>query len=190
MIFSEKRAAMEMSVGTIVTIVLLMVVLVLGLVLVRTIFSGAIENIDSIDQAVKGEINKLFSEDDSRKIVVYPPTRFITIKKGNEDPLGFGFSIRNVDTTAGDFSYEIIVNDPDIRDKCSINIAEAEGWIQAGRSGNVNIPPGNIMQDPEFVRFIIPENAPPCIIRYGINVEKDNLQYGTTVNVDLKIESR
>jgi len=191
MIFKKnKKAAMEMSVGTIVTIVLLMVVLVLGLVLVRTIFSGAIENIDSIDQAVKGEINKLFSEDDSRKIVVYPPTRFITIKKGNEDPLGFGFSIRNVETTAGDFSYEVIVNDPDIRDKCNLNIAEAESWIQAGRSGNVNIPPGNIMQDPEFVRFVIPENAPPCIIRYGVNVEKDNLQYGTTVNVDLKIESK
>ena len=46
------------------------------------------------------------------------------------------------------------------------------------------------MQDPEFVRSIIPESAPPCIIRYGINVEKDNIQYGTTVNIDLKIESR
>jgi len=34
----SKRAAMEMSVGTIVTIVLLMTVLILGLVLVRSIF--------------------------------------------------------------------------------------------------------------------------------------------------------
>jgi len=191
MIFKKnKKAAMEMSVGTIVTIVLLMVVLVLGLVLVRTIFSGAIENIGSIDQAIKGEINKLFAEDDSRKIVVYPPTRFIKIKKGGEDPLGFGFSIRNIETTKGDFSYQVFVNDPDLRNKCNINIAEAESWIQAGRSGDVTIPPGNIMQDPEFVRFIIPESAPPCIIRYGVNVEKDNVQYGSTVNIDVKIESK
>ena len=49
---------MQMSVGTIVTIVLLMTVLILGLVLVRTIFGGAVENIDNIDQAVKNEINK------------------------------------------------------------------------------------------------------------------------------------
>ena len=186
---SEKRAAMEMSVGTIVTIVLLMVVLILGLVLVRTIFSGAIENINSIDQAVKNEINKLFAEDDSRKIVVYPPTRLITIQKGNKDYLGFAFSIRNVDTIAGEFSYEVFVNDPDIRGKCNINEEEAESWIQVGRTGSVTISPGSIILDPEFVRFLIPDNAPPCTIRYGINVEKDRIQYGNTVNVDLKVES-
>ena len=39
----DKKAAMEMSVGTIVTIVLLMTVLILGLVLVRTIFSRSEE---------------------------------------------------------------------------------------------------------------------------------------------------
>ena len=39
-----------MSVGTIVTIVLLMTVLVLGLVLIRTIFKGAVENIDITDK--------------------------------------------------------------------------------------------------------------------------------------------
>ena len=90
----SKKAAMEMSVGTIVTIVLLMTVLILGLVMVRTIFKGSIENIGQIDQAVKNEINKLFSEDTSRLIVVYPSSRYITIKKGQEN-LGLGFSIRN-----------------------------------------------------------------------------------------------
>ena len=84
---SKKQGQMQMSVGTIVTIVLLMTVLILGLVLVRTIFSGAIENIDSIDQSIKSEINKLFAEDDFRKIIIYPPTRVVTIKKGNEKPL-------------------------------------------------------------------------------------------------------
>lgn len=185
-----KKAQMQMSVGTIVTIVLLMTVLILGLVLVRTIFSGAVENINSIDQAVKNEINKLFSEDDSRKIVVYPSTRIITIKKGNQDFLGFAFSIRNLETTEGEFTYNVFVNDPDIRQKCNINVQEAEGWIKAGKSGKVNIPPGDLMLDPEFVRFLIPDNAPPCLIRYGVNVKKDNQQYGNTVSVDLKVESR
>jgi len=178
-----------MSVGTIVTIVLLMTVLILGLVLVRTIFTGSIENINSIDQSVKNEINKLFSEDDSRKIVIYPPTRLVTIKKGNSDYLGFAFSIRNVETTEGKFTYEIFVNDPDLRNNCNINVEEAESWIQAGRTGSVSIPPGSVMVDPEFVRFLVSDNAPPCIVRYGINVEKDNVQYGTTVNVDLKVVS-
>jgi|TARA_Y100000310_G_scaffold345223_1_gene462857 hypothetical protein len=186
----SKKAQMQMSVGTIVTIVLLMTVLILGLVLVRTIFSGAVENIDSIDQAVKNEITKLFSEDDSRKIVVYPGTRLITIKKGNKDYLGFAFSIRNVETTSGEFTYNVFVNDPNIREKCNTNVQEAESWIKAGKSGIVNIPPGDVIRDPEFVRFLIPENAPPCLIRYGVNVEKDNQQYGNTVNIDLKVEPR
>jgi hypothetical protein len=186
--FKGKKAALEMSVGTIVTIVLLMTVLILGLVLIRTIFTGAIENVNSIDQSVKNEINKLFSEDNTRKIVVYPPTRQIVIKKGNQDYLGFAFSIRNVETTEGRFTYEVFVNDPDLRTKCNINSNEAEGWIQVGRTGSITIPPGSSMQDPEFVRFLVPENAPPCTVRYGINVEKDRIQYGTTVNVDLKVE--
>ena len=185
-----KKAQMQMSVGTIVTIVLLMTVLILGLVLVRTIFSGAVENINSIDQAVKNEINKLFSEDDSRKIVIYPSTRIITIQKGNQDFLGFAFSIRNLETTEGEFTYNVFVNDPNIRQKCNINVQEAESWIKAGKSGKVTIAPGNLMLDPEFVRFLIPDNAPPCLIRYGVNVEKDNQQYGNTVSIDLKVEPR
>ena len=186
----EKKAAMEMSVGTIVTIVLAMTLLVLGLVFVRTIFTGSIENINSIDQSVKNEINKLFSEDDSRKIVIYPPTRLITIKKGNENYLGFAFSIRNVETTDGTFTYKVFANDPDLKNNCGVNANEAESWIKVGRTGSVDIPPGSIMLDPEFVRFQIPENAPPCLVRYGVNVEKDRIQYGTTVNVDLKIASQ
>ena len=92
MIF-QKKAAVEMSVGTIVTIVLLMTTLILGLVLVRTIFSGAIENINSIDQSVKNEINKLFAEDNARKVVVYPPSRLIIIKKEVYQIIKYGYKI-------------------------------------------------------------------------------------------------
>ncbi|MBT96690.1 hypothetical protein CMI49_01170 [Candidatus Pacearchaeota archaeon] len=185
----NKTAAMEMSVGIIVTIVLLMTVLILGLVLVRTIFTTSIENIDSIDQAVKGEINKLFAEDDTRKVVIYPPTRKIAIKKGNQEYLGFGFAIRNVGIKEGTFQYRVSVNDPDLRNKCKINAEEAESWIKVGGSGNIDINAGSSMDEPEFVRFLIPENAPPCIIRYGIDVEKDGEQYGSTLSVDLEIEA-
>ena len=186
----SRKAQISMSVGTIVTIVLLMTTLILGLVLVRKIFTGSIENVNSIDQAVKNEINKLFAEDDARKVVVYPPTRLVSIKKGNTDYLGFAFSIRNVETATGSFAYTVAVNDPEIKNKCGIEAPEANEWIQAGNSGSVTIPAGDSMTEPEFVRFIIPENAPPCLIRYGINVQKDGKQYGNTVSIDLKVEPR
>lgn len=180
---NSKKAAMEMSVGTIVTIVLLMTVLILGLVLVRTIFSGAVENISGIDQAVKNEINKLFSEDTSRKVVVYPSTRKITIQKGEQN-LGFGFSIRNIEQTEETFSYDISA----VEASCNIQLTTADNYITLGKSRTgVRLSAGSFMEDPIFVRFGIPETAPPCQIRYAIEIESSQGLYGVPIDVDIEI---
>ena len=177
---------MQMSMGTLVTIVLLTMVLVLGGYFVSRIFSGAKENIEGIDAAVKNEINKLFSEDTSRKIVVYPATREIVIKKG-EDSLGFGFSIRNIEEEANIFSYE--VNAEEV--SCSMDLSEAEDLIALGQKrSNIQIPAGSIMENPIFVRFNIPDTAPPCRIRYSITMNKGNELYGSTIDIDLVIKSK
>jgi len=185
----KKKAAMEMSVGTIVTIVLLMTVLILGLFLVRTIFRGAVENIDGIDQAVKNEITKLFSEDSSRKIVIYPPTRKISIKKGEEGK-GFGLSIRNVLGEDAKFSYEISAQE--IKKGCDMRLSEAEDLIGLGREGrNIQLGAGNKMADPILVSFDIPETAPPCQIKYSLTVfegSKGGPVYGSSVDVILTIK--
>lgn len=173
-----------MSVGTIVTIVLLITVLILGLVLVRTIFSGSIENINSIDQAVKNEINKLFSEDSSRTIVVYPPTRSISIKEGEQG--GFGFSIRNLESQDKTFRYDVLYDSS----SCNINSASAQNLIVLGKTGNnINIASGRVLENPILVRFDISNDVPLCNIRYNIQV-KDQTSgtiYGSTVSVDLEI---
>ena len=57
MIIKNKKAAMEMSVGTIVTIVLLMSVLILGIFLVQNIFKSAKGAVDLTDKQLKNEIN-------------------------------------------------------------------------------------------------------------------------------------
>ena len=185
---SSKRAAMEMSVGTIVTIVLLMTVLILGLVMIRTIFRGSIENIEGIDQAVKSEISKLFSEDTSRKIVVYPTSRYVIIKKG-EDNLGFGFSIRNTgeEEREGSFTYDINA----VETSCNINTNAANNLITLGKSRNspgVKLSPGTFMDNPIFVRFSIPETAPPCKIRYSLEIENNGVFYDSA-DIDLQIKS-
>ncbi|MBU2562315.1 MAG: hypothetical protein KKF68_01500 [Nanoarchaeota archaeon] len=177
---------MEMSVGTIVTIVLLMSVLILGLVLVRTIFSGAVKNIEGIDAAVESEIQKLFAESDTKKIVIIPSTREIEIKKG-EDTRGFGFSIRNIGGEADKFSYTISAEEV----SCSMRLSEAEDLIALGREkNNIQISAGDIMEYPMFVKFSIPETAPPCKITYAINMEKGNQIYGSSVEVYLEITSK
>jgi len=187
--FSRKgrKAAMEMSVGTIVTIVLLMTVLILGLVLVRTIFKGSVENINSIDQSVKNEINKLFSEDDSRKVVVYPATRDISIAKGSEG--GFGFSIRNTEPSDQTFTYTVTVSE--IPSGCQMTQQEAEGLIILGKTGSVQIPSGDSLENPVLVKFSVGESASICNIRYGLNVKQnDGTLYLPTVSVDLNIKAK
>lgn len=185
MYIKNRKAAMEMSVGTIVTIVLLMTVLILGLVLVRTIFKTSTDHINEIDQAVKNEINKLFTQDSSRKVVIYPVSREISFKKGEDG--GFGFSIRNNDPMDGAFSYDVSVTE--IAANCKMTERQAEDLIILGKSGNnIQISSGSSLETPILVKFEIPETASICNIRYGLNIEKDGVAYTPTMSVDLNIK--
>jgi hypothetical protein len=183
-----KKAAMEMTMGTMVTIVLLTMVLILGGYFVSKIFTSGGEAIDGIDTAVKNEIDKLFAEDSSKKIVVYPATRKITIKKG-KDNLGFGFSIRNVKTDEAKFSYEVNA----IESNCNMRLSDADNMIALGKERTgIQLAAGSMMSDPIFVRFAIPATAPPCQIRYEIKVyegSKSGSIYGAPIDVDLEILS-
>ena len=63
----NKKAAIELSIGTVVIIVLAMTMLIMGVVLVRNIFSGATSSVDTLNDKVKGEITSLFSEETRRQ---------------------------------------------------------------------------------------------------------------------------
>ena len=80
----NKKGAIELSIGTIVIIVLAMSMLILGLVLVRTIFTGAIDAVKSIDDGVKKEIGVLFSENNERRVVLYPDAGLTRLKQGSD----------------------------------------------------------------------------------------------------------
>src|SRR3989338_8396680 len=86
----SKKGAMELSVGTIVILVLAMSMLILGLVLVRTIFSSATGAITEVDKGVKDAISKEFA-DSYKKLVIYPTERKIEIKKRTQGEV-FAFS--------------------------------------------------------------------------------------------------
>lgn len=60
----NKKAAIEMSIGTIVVIVIAMVMLIMGVVLVRKIMCGGILLTDKITRETESEITNLFGSDD------------------------------------------------------------------------------------------------------------------------------
>src|SRR4030042_1336517 len=181
------KGAMEMSVGTIVTIVLLVTVLILGIVLIKNIFSSAKGVIDLTDQQLRNEVEKLFSEES--KMSVYPGTRLVEIKQDSTNGVGIG--IRNLLTGASadkTFSYTVSVSDADLNKKCGIDDQAAEDWIVTGRTEeNIPIPSGDFST--QKVLFEIPVGAPLCTIRFRINVQADETAYATDF-FDLKIKAK
>jgi hypothetical protein len=181
----EKRGAMELSMSTIVILVLAMSMLILGLVLVRTIFTGAKYNVDTMNTKVQNEINKLFVEDEP--MVVYLANKKLDIKPGED--WGVAFAIKHlVEGESGlkKFDYKVEVNmDPmALKNNCGgLTVKEAEEYIEAAsRISSMSLKPGQIGH--EIIRFSIPEGAPLCFIRYSITVQ----DYASR-NFDVKIQA-
>lgn len=177
-----KRAAMEMSVGTMVTIVLLMIVLVLGIFFIQRIFTSGTNAIDTIDSQVQSEIQKLFAREDA-KLAFYPTSRDVVVKRG-DDPKGFAFSVRNNDIEEAQFTFTTTAIDAS---KCGSTFNEEDANnILLGGAGVFSVGPGDV-SEPRLVRFIIPESAPACTIAYDLEVRRENLVY-TSINFFLIIK--
>lgn len=165
----NNKAAMEMSVGTIVTIVLLMSVLVLGLVLTKDIFKSAKGAIDLTDSQLQSELGKLFGSEDVR-VAIYPSSNKLTIKVGNAD--AFGVGIKNIATSldsSTSFTYDVESNG----NTCGLSPSQAESLIVLGKSDNMEIPLGALQSGK--ITFQIREGVPECLLRYKVNVQRQGL---------------
>lgn len=87
-----------MSIGTIVIIVIAMSMLILGLVLVRNIFSGATENVDILNDKVKAEITGLFAKEGTKIGIKLSSDKTAKIKQGTT---GFGIGVGALTRSGG-----------------------------------------------------------------------------------------
>ena len=174
----NNKAAIELSIGTIVIIVLAMSMLILGLVLVRSIFTGAKYNVDQLNKNVEAEINKLFN-DDAQKIAVYLPNRAATVKKGNT--LGVALGVRNTEQLTNDestFGLSVFADSSGIERGCAITVDQANKLISYYEGGiSYKIPSGDIHYN--AVHFRIPETNPLCELSYSVEVKKNGQIYST-----------
>ncbi|MEA3414164.1 MAG: hypothetical protein U9Q99_01415 [Nanoarchaeota archaeon] len=165
----NKKAAMEMSVGTIVTIVLLMSVLVLGIFLVQKIFSSSTGAIDQVDTELQNQINELFTKE-GKGLVIMPASRDIKIKKGS-NPVGFAFSVLNKGTEGAEYTFEIYADDIST---CGTQMTkEKADKFLLPSSGTFALRAGNSLDPARLVKFNVPEVAPPCTIIYVLKISKD-----------------
>ena len=91
MVFKDNRhGALELSIGTIVVIVIGMSMLVLGLVLVRTIFTGSTESVDTLNEGVMNEIVTLFDDEGGNLLIKLGSTNTAKVKPGSRFNVAIG----------------------------------------------------------------------------------------------------
>jgi hypothetical protein len=179
----NRKGAMELSIGTIVILVIGMAMLILGLVLVRTIFTGAQYNVNALNKNVEAEINKLFNEKGGR-VFVYLPNNQADVKKGQS--YGVAFAVKNDvegETAPGKFTYQVVATS--VQKGCALTLEQANSYVILSGEGAFELSPG---ADPAFklVKVQPSTSAPLCEISYDINVKKDTATYASTFFV-LKI---
>jgi hypothetical protein len=177
----NRKGAIELSMTTVVIIVLSMTMLILGLVLVRTIFQGAQYNVENINDKVRGEINKLFTEE-AQKIVVYLPAEGAKIKQG--ESYAIQVAIKNIEATPQTWTFKT-------------SVAEMGGcpattnpmtWISLGKS--LTMPQATSGETKyQTVKFIPPLTAPLCSVRFNIDVSSSAGLYAST-SFDVQIQSK
>jgi hypothetical protein len=168
----SRSAQMEMSVGTIVTIVLLMIVLVLGIFFIQKIFNVGTNAVDTIDNQVQSQLQKLFSGDDQLRTGFYPTSREVIVKKG-DTPKGFAFQIRNSDPSAATFSFTTVASDVS---KCNSITLDAANNLLLGGAGSIDIGSGDT-STARIVEFVIPSTFPACTLVYDLKITKDSTPY-------------
>ncbi len=110
----NKKAAIELSIGTVVIIVLAMSMLVLGIALIRNIFKGATGVVDLSNDKVLEEITSLFSDEGSDIVVKLGADQTAKIKQ-DSGPFSVGIGARKTDrsaiTAADDIKYKITLDE-------------------------------------------------------------------------------
>jgi hypothetical protein len=176
----NKRAAMEMTVGTIVTIVLLMSALVLGLILTKTIFGKTTENVENIDAQVKGEINDLFGEEGTGFVIRLGNQNTARVRQGTQNfgiPIGFSPTDPNAWGTGAargnGCTYKI---EPSTQ--TTYCIGKVGGWNTVAKIKASVITGTDAVKFESFennngyslIKMNIPEDVPPCLQRFSIVV--------------------
>lgn len=175
----NKKGAMEMTVGTIVTIVLLMSALVLGLILTKVIFTKTTESVENIDNQMKGEINNLFGEDGKTFVIRLGNQNTAKVKQGTANfGIPIGFSPTNPTAWGPNKNNCAYTITPNPQSECSIKsywpINDIRSSIKTGYQ-DVQFTSFQANNGYALIKIDIPENVAPCLQTFSIEVKCNNI---------------
>jgi len=167
----NKKAAFELSMTTVVIIVLAMVMLALGLTLVKTIFSGAVYTATSLNDQVKNEINKMF-EQGGTNVGIISESGKLEPSRGKDNCVWWAILAEQ----AASYGYSFKVSP----EKCTqegLTQQEIETWF-TGLTGGPTTMAAN-QKDNKCLLLTPPKNAPSCVFTLNLAVTKGNAPYGS-----------
>ncbi len=170
-----KKAAIELSMSTVVIVVLAMAMLVFGIVLINSIRKGATESVDIINDRVKGQITSLFSEEGTKIAVKLSGDKIAKVKQGERLGVAIGAETRNIGVVLPDES-----NLKYFLEKTNGNSAsdDCQGITVLDHEFQNRIAPGTgtyRFEDVEgangyvILFFVIDDAAPECTQRFKIH---------------------
>jgi len=158
----NKKAALELSVGTIVIIVIAITMLILGIVFVRSVMCGAIGLTGDMNNRVKGEINKLFGSTGGEVQCLGLSSEPVKIIPGQTNTVWCGIKAPQ---TA---KYSIVLTDYSAVHSTK---SEVKNWIVTD-SWDGTVAPGD--EDPKkAIRLNLPDNAPEDTIMLQVIIKKE-----------------
>ncbi len=173
-----KRGALELSLTTIIVVVLCVLFLIMGIVMLRNMSCAAMNGIQKVDDYTTSQLRDLFSE--TNKVAVIKQSN--DIQRGVE--YGVAFAIKNDGSSNNQFSYSIVVDD---LGTCNIDKKTAESFILTGKIGNAVIPIDSDYSG--LINMEIPSTIPSCNLRYSIIVKNGEQNYSSAY-FDVNVKPR
>ena len=159
----SKKGALEISIGTIIIIVIAVTMLILGVVFVRSVMCGAIGLTGELNSKVRVEINELFDSTAGEVNCLGSGADPIKVIPGETNIVWCGIRA----DVESDYSVEL-----DKASSVSSTASEIESWIREDSWGPTTIAPGDTQLKKVFY-LNIPKNAPEELITLDVLIKKN-----------------
>ena len=169
-----KKGAMELSISTIVIIVLAMSMLILGLVLVKNIFTGSTQSINILNEKTQAEIIGMLGNENADVGVKLGPDKLAKISPGTDD-FGVAIGAKTLDGSATDESrlqYKLKLSDTD-RESCLtiLGKTKTEDLLNSKLDTYMNFDEFSGSNSLAIIYFSIPKGTATCTQKILIAVQ-------------------
>lgn len=174
----KKKGAMELSISTIVIIVIALTMLILGIVLVKSIMCSAIKLTSGASSAAQKEVDKLFQANGGEIQCVGSEGDPVAMAPGSTNFVSCGIK---ADVTG---EYEITLQSVKSLEKNAISSTQFNNWIKVDKWKGTVAP--NDLLAKKVVVLELPKDAPKVSIMMQV-VAKRNGEVISTQDLNFRI---